>query len=529
MNVPAHTVRWTPRTDAPEATPSRHPPLDGCSAVNVGELSAGRWTAQSSIDEGAELCFSQPTRREPSPWWTIDLGEPSVIEHLDLSLGALPSGCEVRIDGYTYPSPSGAPPVGCHHQRWDLTALEAEADGSLRARAEVDWVARFVRVQLVCASAVTLHVRGLSLRGAVVFASTLRGSYERAFTLFADRPLVLARGPDSRGPFAPVARYRDVWEQGRALSLALAARLEVPSHDRPIFVGLCLKNGPAWLLGELACVLRGYVSVSLSPEDPPTRIEEILARCPLDAVLCEPECAPAFDGATRARGTIVISVGNDSSFVEELRDDSRELAQEGRLTLRPLLTERHPERPARAQDEEAPCAILFTSGSTGSPKGAARSFRKMLAILRTYGVGQVGHHLSFQPLSHLSERHYLPATILHGARVGFCADSGSLLTDLRDFEPSWVSSVPRLYEVVRGRFERAVSAARAAAPTRDPSEVEREVLRSFRGVFGGRLQGVAVGSAPVSDELRAFLRALFPDLWVVEGYGSTEVGTITGN
>lgn len=51
----------------------------------------------------------------------------------------------------------------------------------------------------------------------------------------------------------------------------------------------------------------------------------------------------------------------------------------------------------------------------------------------------------------------------------------------------------------------------------------------MRARFGRNLQGVAVGSAPVSDGLFAFLGRLFAGLWVLQGYGSTEVGTITGN
>ena len=109
--------------------------------------------------------------------------------------------------------------------------------------------------------------------------------------------------------------------------------------------------------------------------------------------------------------------------------------------------------------------ILFTSGSSGTPKGAMRSYATFLAMLESYGVAQPAVHLSFQPLSHLSERMYLPAVVMHGGLVGFAAGGADLLADLRALEPTVVGSVPRLFEIVYARpTGGALAEALAAAP-----------------------------------------------------------------
>jgi len=56
-----------------------------------------------------------------------------------------------------------------------------------------------------------------------------------------------------------------------------------------------------------------------------------------------------------------------------------------------------------SDQEDTMSLMLFTSGSSGIPKGVARSNRQQHILLRGYGVPQIASHLSIQPLSHLSE------------------------------------------------------------------------------------------------------------------------------
>ncbi|MCX5745905.1 MAG: AMP-binding protein, partial [Proteobacteria bacterium] len=173
-----------------------------------------------------------------------------------------------------------------------------------------------------------------------------------------------------------------------------------------------------------------------------------------------------------------------------------------------------------------PFAILFTSGSTGTPKGAVRSYAAFFDVISTYEIGHAARHLSFQPVSHLSERMYLPALLLYGSTIAFSRGGAHLLDELAAFEPTQVGSVPRLYEVLHAQYLRRLRALVREAPTVPRRTHEARALAEARATFGTRVQSVSVGSAPVSAEVYAFMKRCFADLWVSEGYGSTEVGSI---
>jgi fatty acid CoA ligase FadD9 len=148
-------------------------------------------------------------------------------------------------------------------------------------------------------------------------------------------------------------------------------------------------------------------------------------------------------------------------------------------------------------------------------------------MVKSYAIAHSPRHLSFQPLSHLSERMYLPALLVHGGAVGFSRGGARLLDELRALEPTTVGTVPRLFEVLHASHQRRVAAAAEDSASNEP--IIAASLAEARRAFGGRLLAVSVGSAPVGAEVLAFMRRCFADVWVSEGYGSTEVGTIASD
>lgn len=496
------------RYSIPQKTPSRSgaPRERAGSPVPLVDLAPGRWTAQSSASPTEVSGFARPTEAERAPFWAIDLGGVFAIAHLEAQLAPLPPDTVVRLYGYTIPTKEDGPPVGSCIFACTAGELAMGEGGSAVLARGLDVVARFLYIELVAeGEPVVLALRGLTIFGASPFGASLLESYARAFALFAPRPLFCAR-PTPDAPFETTHTYRHVWDAAHALARALAARLEPGAGDR-IFVGLATRTRPEWLVAEIACLLRGYVVVPLAPTEPEDRLRAIAVRCPLDAVVCEVEQAPLFRRLLRP-GALVVP-----------HDTFDELVMGAPVDV--------PDPQPRGEDDLF--TVLFTSGSTGVPKGAMRSYRKCNALLQSYGVPQPAVHLSFQPLSHLSERHYWPALVVNGGTVGLSRGGPHVLSDLRALEPSWVSSVPRLFDVVRAGAERAIAAAKAEDPLRDEGAIEAEVLARTRESFGSKLQGVATGSAPVSPETWQFLQRCFGDIWVADGYGSTEVGTITGN
>lgn len=518
---PQPVLRWTPSASVSTPRFSRRQPLEGCKPVPIVDFASSKWTRQSTAIESTGVAYALPTEPETEPWWEVDLGKSVAVEEIIAWIEPVDPAAKVRVSAYSIAAPKENPPGGCIERELCVADLPLSHDGSRVISLSDAIVARFIRIALISKDEpVRVGVRGIQVFAADLFDSTLLDTYRRAFTLFADQPLFSARREPGQGAFEVTHHYRDVWEMAQKLGGALASRLERDRDDR-VFLGICTKNRAEWFIAEVAAILRGYVIVPLSPDDPEERLRAILERCPVNAVVCEKGSISALAriAANHSKLRLLIGLGGppDEGIDERIFVEWKRLLDEGE----PL--------PARDRSEDDIHTLLFTSGSTGVPKGAMRSYKKFNAMLASFGVAQPCVHLSFQPLSHSSERHYLPAVVINGGHIGWSGGGAHLLSDLAALEPTWVSSVPRLFDVVYAGFKRKLAAARAADPARNPNEIESSVLREHRGIFGPRVQGVSTGSAPVSPEVLAFLRRCFSDIWVMDGYGSTEVGTITAD
>ena len=197
--------------------------------------------------------------------------------------------------------------------------------------------------------------------------------------------------------------------------------------------------------------------------------------------------------------------------------------------------------------------IVYTSGSTGNPKGAELTHRNFVSI--TLAASQALHEvilddhprlLLFLPLAHCFARFIQYASIASDdGVVGYLPDTKSLLPDLRSFEPTYLLGVPRVFEKVynaashkagmgfKGRlFLKAAEAARVWSRKEQAGEAhtmgeiadhvkyEALVYRAVRGALGPRIKYVACGGAPLSLDLAHFYNGI--GLPMIQGYGMTE-------
>ena len=197
--------------------------------------------------------------------------------------------------------------------------------------------------------------------------------------------------------------------------------------------------------------------------------------------------------------------------------------------------------------------IVYTSGSTGNPKGAELTHKNFVSI--TITASQALHEvvlddhprlLLFLPLAHCFARFIQYASIASDDGViGYLPDTKSLLPDLRSFEPTYLLGVPRVFEKVynaashkagagwKGRlFVKAAEAARVwsrkeqageqhtFAEIAERAKYETLVYRTVRGALGPKIKYVACGGAPLSLDLAHFYNGI--GLPMIQGYGMTE-------
>lgn len=459
--------------------------------VALADVACHRYTRQSSVvardDKAAAtepVPWMTPTRAESAPWWEIDLGRLMAIAWMRVDLASLPAGARLTCFAFGHPSPAGVPPAGSVVRELARDELHGDDDGQVYFTVDDPVVARYVRVQAHAPEAVALAITATEIQAAPLHGETLAETMRRAFVLHADRALCLTRTPE--GAYVAALTYAEIGRRASALARGLAAVLE-PRAER-IVVAVMLRNRPEWLVADLAILQRGYVSVALAPDDADDRLAQIFAL---------------------ARPTCVVVEASNAARVARLAPAAKCVIVDGdgALSYDALVATGEIEVPPPApRDEDDLYAVLFTSGSTGMPKGAMRSYRTFHAMLASYEIGHSPRHLSFQPLSHLSERMYTPAILINGGCIAYARGGAHLLDELAALEPTTVGSVPRLWEVLHARYADRPAAARAR--------------------LGTRLLAVSVGSAPCSAEVLAFLRHAFADVWVSEGYGTTELGTI---
>lgn len=207
---------------------------------------------------------------------------------------------------------------------------------------------------------------------------------------------------------------------------------------------------------------------------------------------------------------------------------------------------------ARAGIDRASIAtIIYTSGTTGRPKGCQLTHDNFMALAEnaTSRLSQVvmadgASTLLFLPLAHVFARFIEVLCVSAEAKMGHSADLKNLLADFAEFRPTFILSVPRVFEKIynsaeqkataegKGKiFQTAADTAIAWSTALDSgrpglglrvrhSIFDKLVYSKLRAAMGGNVLYAVSGGAPLGTRLGHFFRGI--GVTVLEGYGLTE-------
>jgi long-chain acyl-CoA synthetase len=334
----------------------------------------------------------------------------------------------------------------------------------------------------------------------------------------------VATAPDRRFMTQPLGggelklfTFSQVFDEARRI----AAYLQSLGFEKGSRIALCSKSCAWWIICDIAIWLSGHVSVPVYPTLTAETVQYILDHS---------ESKLLFIGKLDEHpwNEMKHGVNKDMPTVTFPLSPAQEHGQAGEgnhETWDSLIQKCEPIQDICNRTPEEMATIIYTSGSSGRPKGVMHDFRTMfvttVSIVQIFNGSEKDRYLSYLPLAHGMERWLGECTALYcGGDLFFAESIQTFVEDLKRASPTVFVSVPRLWS----KFQQGVY---SKMPPKKLDFylsipifnifVKKKILKEL-GLDKVRIAGS--GSAPIPKELIQWYKRL--DLEVLEGYGMTE-------
>jgi long-chain acyl-CoA synthetase len=339
--------------------------------------------------------------------------------------------------------------------------------------------------------------------------------------------------------------YAEVGEIVREIALGLID-LGIAPGER---VCILCTTRPEWTYADFAISSSGAVVVPIYPTNSAEECEWVVGNSEACAVVCEnaeqvAKIVAVRERLSNLRHIVVVDPSGevaDAIALDDLRERGR--GGDGRA-----LRER-----MDAVSPEDPFTFIYTSGTTGPPKGCVLTHANYRMVMNMAEGIDVVHTdevvYLFLPLAHAFALLVQLLTLDLGSTIAyFGGDTRNIIPEVGEVKPTYLPSVPRIFEKIytlataslsdedRAQLDRAVA---LGVKVRDlqargqdvPDELkapfanaDERVFAKVRGIFGGNLRQAVSGAAPIAPEILEFFYA--SGVPVLEGYGMTETATV---
>jgi long-chain acyl-CoA synthetase len=318
--------------------------------------------------------------------------------------------------------------------------------------------------------------------------------------------------PDREVLFQPIDGnlHTYTWHQILKQATAVASKLSALGYQPGDKIALLSKNVAEWFIADFAMMMGGFVSIPIYP----TANAETIAY-----VLEHAECKAIFIGklddfAAQESGvnTNVKRIGMGYPTMQTEISWADCIASNTEF-VEPTVT------------PDSVMTILYTSGSTGMPKGAIHSYRSFvntgLHLGQRVGTTPDDRSLSYLPLAHCTERAYVESTFLsYGAQIYFVESLDTFNRDLVRCSPTVFGSVPRLWTLFQKGVLQKMPQKKLNLLLKIPlvSSLVKKKIKAGLGFSDARI--FLSGSAPISEKILEWYQKL--DINISEAWGMTE-------
>lgn len=347
-----------------------------------------------------------------------------------------------------------------------------------------------------------------------------------------------ALGEREQKPDGTFGEYRWMsYKQFRNYALHIASGLSSLGYKKGDTIGIYSHSCMLWQIIFFGCQYGGFI---------PVPVYDSLGAGAAKYIVEHSECKAIFVTKAKVDPCIVACEGSsvrdiflmtlDSNNVDQKLKSAADVIECGKEYIEKF--------EAVKCDPEDTAIYMYTSGSTGNPKGC---ILKQIGIVGGgAGLASVGasvlpsdSYFSFLPLAHVYEMCVQIVLIAQGVKIGFSTGNvRNLIEDMKVMQPTITCAVPRVFNRIYQSFNEKIeelswpmkSLIRWAIKSKNAALVEvrgssllMDILFSkFRAALGGRIRLIVSGGAPILPEVYVMIRStLTPN--VIQGYGLTEI------
>ncbi|MBT4958911.1 MAG: AMP-binding protein [Flavobacteriaceae bacterium] len=309
------------------------------------------------------------------------------------------------------------------------------------------------------------------------------------------------------------------WEQVGNMARKLSTGLKLMGLPEKSHIGLVSKNCREWIIADLAISMSGHISVPFFPTLKSYEIEKLLDFGDVSAL---------FVGKLENWEEMKQGVRDDMPIIAFPHYKDHSKISEGKQWY-DFINEFDPQTEDFKPKLKDIWTIIFTSGTTGDPKGVVLTYETLYNTKRITEDGNPlkvdfsgnNDFISYMPLNHIFERVVIEHSAFRfGGTISFVESLETFGQNLNDVKPTAFQGVPRIYSKFQEKILMKMSQKKLSTLLKIPI-ISFIIKKKLRGALGmSRVRSLVTGAAAMPLELLDWYKSI--GIYITNGYGMTE-------